>query len=245
MSEAVESVRRAKQLPSFQAEGPAHSPSDHRLAASLRRFGPLGILAIVIIFLGNVLFVPLSAILVLVWAKVSRTPWRELGFVRPKNWIGTVLIAIAFGITFKFFMKALVMPLFGAPPMNQAYHFLAGNRAALPGMLYLIIAGAGFGEETFFRGWMFERFGKLFGASVGAKTLVVLITSVWFALAHYAFQGLPGVQQALITGLTFGTIFAITGRLFMLMIAHAAFDLTALAMIYWNLESAVAHLVFQ
>jgi hypothetical protein len=28
-------------------------------------------------------------------------------------------------------------------------------------------------------------------------------------------------------------------------VAHAAFDLTALAMIYWNLESKVAHLVFK
>jgi hypothetical protein len=27
------------------------------------------------------------------------------------------------------------------------------------------------------------------------------------------------------------------------MVAHAAFDLTALAIIYWNLESAVAHFV--
>jgi len=31
----------------------------------------------------------------------------------------------------------------------------------------------------------------------------------------------------------------------MLIIAHAAFDLTALAMIYWNLESKVAHFVFE
>jgi hypothetical protein len=31
----------------------------------------------------------------------------------------------------------------------------------------------------------------------------------------------------------------------MVMIAHVAFDLTALAMIYWNLESAVAHLIFK
>ncbi len=31
----------------------------------------------------------------------------------------------------------------------------------------------------------------------------------------------------------------------MLMIAHAAFDLTALAMIYWNLETTVAHLIFR
>lgn len=215
------------------------------LAARLRGFGPLGILAIVVIYFGNGVFVPLSAILVLVWALLSRTPWRELGFVRPKSWIRTAIIAIAFGIALKFAMKAIVMPLFGAPPINQAYHFLVGNRDAIPGMLYLMIVGAGFGEETVFRGWMFERFGKLFGQSVAAKISIVLITSVWFASAHYAFQGIPGVEQALITGLTFGTIFAVTGQIFMLMIAHAAFDLTALAMIYWNLETAVAHLVFR
>jgi hypothetical protein len=31
----------------------------------------------------------------------------------------------------------------------------------------------------------------------------------------------------------------------MLMIAHAAFDLTAYAIIYWNLETAFAHFVLQ
>jgi hypothetical protein len=46
-------------------------------------------------------------------------------------------------------------------------------------------------------------------------------------------------------GLVFGTIFAVTGRIWMLMCAHTAFDLTAYALIYWNLESAVAHLVFE
>jgi len=65
----------------------------------------------------------------------------------------------------------------------------------------------------------------------------VLITSVWFGLDHYANQGLPGVEQATIVGLIFGTIFAVTGRIFMLMIAHVAFDLTALAIIYWDVES--------
>jgi uncharacterized protein len=245
MSETVGGAHTSKRLSSSAADEPARPPAKNRLAASLRGFGPLGLLAIVTILLGNFLFVPLSAILVLVWARVSRTPWRELGFVRPSSWIATVIIAIAFGVTFKFVMKAVVMPLFGAPPINQAYHFLAGNRAALPGMFYLIIVGAGFGEETFFRGWMFERLGKLFGASVGAKTVIVLVTSILFAAVHYPFQGVPGVQQAFVTGLAFGTIFAITGRIFMLMIAHAAFDLAALGMIYWNFESAIAHLVFK
>ncbi len=58
-------------------------------------------------------------------------------------------------------------------------------------------------------------------------------------------MGLADAEQAAIVGLVYGTIFAVTGMIWMLMFAHAAFDLTALAMIYWNLESAVAHLVFR
>ena len=91
---------------------------------------------------------------------------------------------------------------------------------------------------------MFERLGKL-GSAIPAKALIVLITSALFSLAHYTDQGLPGVEQAIGTGLVFGTIFAITGELPMLMIAHAAFDLTALAMIYWDFETNVAHLIFK
>ena len=66
-----------------------------------------------------------------------------------------------------------------------------------------------------------------------------------FALGHYSNLGLHGVEQVMITGLVFGTIFAITGRIWMVMCAHAAFDLTAVAIIYRNLETTVAHLVFK
>ena len=132
-----------------------------------------------------------------------------------------------------------------ASPINPAFHYLAGNTAALPAAVYALIVGAGFGEETIFRGYLFERFGKLLGRGVRAKSTTVLITAVWFGLAHYSLQGLAGVEQATIVGLVFGTIFAVTGRIWTLIVAHAAFDLTALAMIYWNLESKVAHLLFK
>lgn len=214
-------------------------------AAGLRGFGPLGLLAILVILAGNAGVVPLSAVLVLVWVRLSRTPWREIGYVRPASWIGSLAVGIAFGVAFKFLMKAIVMPLLGADPINQAYRYLAGNRAAIPSALFAMIVGAGFGEETVFRGYMFERFGKLFGHGVGAKVSIVLLTSIWFGLDHYAVQGLAGAEQATIFGLVFGSIFAVTGRIWMLMCAHAAFDLTAYAIIYWNLESAVAHLVFK
>jgi membrane protease YdiL (CAAX protease family) len=216
-----------------------------RIATELRGFGPLGILAILAIALGNFIVLPLSALLVLLWAWRSHTPWREIGYVRPRSWPRTIIIGIAFGIAFKLLMKAIVMPLLGADPINQAYHYLVGNRAALPGMLYAMTVGAGFGEETVFRGFMFERLGKLFGSSAGAKTLIVLISAAWFGVVHYPVQGLAGLQQATIVGLVYGTIFAITGRIWMLMFAHAAFDLTALAIIYWDLETEVAHLIFK
>jgi membrane protease YdiL (CAAX protease family) len=142
-------------------------------------------------------------------------------------------------------MKAIVMPLLGAPPINEAYHYVAGNTAAIAGMILVMIIVAGFGEETVYRGYMFERLGKLLGAGNWAKVFIVLITSVWFAALHYNEQGMPGVEQAIFTGLVFGTIFAVTGRLFILMVAHAVFDITALAMIYWDVESKIAHLVFK
>jgi len=208
----------------------------------LRGFGPLGLLAIVVILAGALVGPLVSAPLVLLWVYLSKTPWREIGYVRPS--VRSLLIAVVAGIAFKLVMKALVMPLLGADPINRAYHFLAGNPAAIPGMLFTIIIGAGFGEETFFRGWMFERLGKLLGTSVAAKSAIVILSSSLFAAAHYFGQGVAGTEQAAITGLAFGTIFMITGKLFPLMCAHVAFDLTAYALIYWNLETKVAGLFF-
>jgi membrane protease YdiL (CAAX protease family) len=51
--------------------------------------------------------------------------------------------------------------------------------------------------------------------------------------------------QGTITGLVFGSMFAFSGRILMPMCVHAAYDLTALAMIYWDLETRVAHLIFK
>jgi membrane protease YdiL (CAAX protease family) len=224
----------------------ALSPSDDHLAEQLRGFGPLSIVAILIILLvGNYPIAPMGAILVLVWVQLSRTPWREIGYVRPESWTRTILAGILFGGAFKILMKAVLMPLLGAPAINPAFHYLAGNRAALPGAVYAMIVGAGFGEETVFRGWLFERFGKLFGSSAWAKASIVAITAALFGAAHYSLQGFAGVEQATIVGLVLGTIVAITGRIWFAVVAHAAFDLTALAIIYRNAETAVAHLIFR
>ena len=226
-----------------------HSRQDD-FSKQLSGFGPVGIIAaLIILFTGNIVLpnlvvLPIGALLVLIWAKLSQTPWREIGYGKPRNIFLTVAGGIIFGIAFKFFMKAILMPVFGADPVNHSYHFLAGNKNLLPAAIWAMLA-AGFGEETVFRGFMFERLRKLLGKELLMTVVIILITSAWFAFGHYSNQGWTGVEQAAVTGLTFGTIYAATGKIWFVMIAHSFFDLTALWMIYRDIETQIAHLIFK
>lgn len=213
------------------------------LSRNLKGFGPVGIIAILVILLIHPAWI--GALLVLAWAKWSQTPYREVGFVRPRSWIITVITGVVFGAGFKVIMKSVVMPLWGAPAINQIYHYLAGNNAALPGIIFTLTVTAGFGEETVFRGFLFERCRKIFGHALIGTIATLVITSAIFASAHFVDQGWPGVEQALCTGAGFGALYLFVGHLWLPIVAHAAFDLTALAMIYWDLESKFAHLFFK
>lgn len=223
---------------------PAGEPGE-RLAEELRGFGLVGLLAFVVISLGNLVVVPLSAVLALLWARVSRTPWKELGFVRPPSWLRTVLFGVLTGVALKLLLKSMVMPLLGAPATTRAYHYLQANLDALPAMLYSLVVGAGFGEEAVYRGYLFERLGKIAGDSTKTKALIVILTALWFGLAHLSDQGLPGFEQATIVGLVLGAIRARSGQIWTAVFAHAAFDLTALAIIYWNLDTVVSTFIFK
>ena len=165
---------------------------------------------------------------------------------RPGSWLATLTAGLLVGIGLKLLMKSVVMPLLGADPINQAYRFLAGNTPQCFQLPRGRCWSRRFGEETVFRGYLFERLGKLFGPRgipAGRRSFCCRPhSSAWLITPTRA---LAGVQQAAIVGLVFGTLFAITGRIWTVLFAHAAFDLTALALIYWNLESVVAHAIFK
>ena len=137
-----------------------------------------------------------------------------------------------------------MLPLLAAPAVNSAYRFLQGNPAALPGMILTIVASAGFGEEILYRGWMFERLAKLWGRTPAARAATLAVTTLLFAAAHLADQGTVGAAQAIVTGAVFGAVALRTGTLWLPIVLHVAFDLTAVAIIFLGLEPAVAHLVF-
>lgn len=223
--------------------------SQDPVARALRGFGPAGVLSLLVILLaGNISLnrlpvLPIGAPLALLWAWRSRTPWRDLGLARPKSWIATLITGLLFGVGLKIVMKAVVMPIFDAPLVNPSYQFLAGNRDLLPLAIWAMVL-AGVTEEIVFRGFLLERARALFGRSMKTTIGFVIVTSLWFGLIHYGSQQWAGVRQAVVFGVIFATILVRTGNVWMLMVAHAAFDLTALAMIYLGLEVAVAQLVF-
>ena len=211
------------------------------LAARLRGFGLMGLVAIAHIIAANVLIAPLGSVLVLAWARLSRTPWRELGFAPARSWVRVSLIGIAVGVTFKLLLKMVVMPLLGAPTLNQAYHYLVGNALVLPGMLLAVTVAGGFGEETVFRGFLFERLRRVLGPRLPATAITLFLTTALFAVLHYPEQGLAGAEQATMTGLVFGGLYLATKQLWVPMIAHASFDITAVLIIYFDLETSFAH----
>ena len=228
----------------MKSEARALSLWEDKLAVGLRGFGPLGIFAILCILYATWYAPPLAFLMVLVWTPLSRTPWREIGYVLPKRWAVEMIVGLVFGCVLKLLMKAVVMPLLGADPINHAYHFLVGNRAAIPGILLTILVAA-VGEETLFRGYLFERLGKALGPSVGAQGTIVLLTSFWFGLNHFVLMGAAGFENAAVFSLVFGAVYAVTRRLWLLMFAHFAADFVAFAIIYWGMEAKVAHWVFR
>jgi membrane protease YdiL (CAAX protease family) len=221
------------------------APATSTLRDSLRGYGPAAIAATIAIVAAAFVQTAVAAVLILIWAWASRTPWAEIGYARPRSWIGGALIGIAFGIVFKFVMKALVMPLFGAPAVNPVYHYLAGNLTATLEFAVIVVLAVGWAEETVYRGWLFERLEKILGRSTGATILIVLLSSAIFGAAHYHGQSVPGVEQAVIVGFVFAVIYAVTRKLWMLIWAHMAFDITAASMIYFDAENQISHLVFK
>jgi uncharacterized protein len=212
--------------------------------AALRGFGPAAVVAFLVIVMGALVFMPIAAVLILVWAWATGA-WREVGLARPQSWVGGLALGLVLGIGLKLVMKALVMPLFGAPPTNALYHNLVGNGPAAIRFAVYAVLGAGFAEELFFRGYLFERSARLFGAGTGATAATVVIVTLLFGAAHWQ-QGMAGMINAGVTGLVAALVFLFTGRkLWVPVVMHATFDLTAGAIIYLNLETVVSHLVFK
>ena len=92
----------------------------------------------------------------------------------------------------------------------------------------LTVVGAPFFEELFFRGVLLRALARLFGTVGGwvGPALAIVITGVLFGLAHAESLQLLGLA---VFGIILSAVSYRTGRLGMNMVAHASFNLVAVA----------------
>ena len=92
----------------------------------------------------------------------------------------------------------------------------------------LTIVGAPFFEELFFRGVLLRALARLFGTFGGwvGPALAIIITGILFGLAHAESLQLLGLA---VFGVVLSFVSYRTGRLGMNMVAHATFNLVAVA----------------
>ena len=90
------------------------------------------------------------------------------------------------------------------------------------------MVGAPFFEELFFRGVLLRALARLFGTFGGwvGPALAIVVTGVLFGLAHAESLQLLGLA---VFGIILSFVAYRTGRLGMNMVAHATFNLMALA----------------
>lgn len=140
-------------------------------------------------------------------------------------------------------MKTLVLPLLGVDAVNERFHFIQDNPGAALGLAALALV-AGFGEETYFRGYLFERIGAWLGQNAFAALASIVFSSALFGILHFQ-QGMLGIINATIVGVITGAVYLLNKRrLFMLMVVHASFDILSFAIIYFGLEQKIGSLIF-
>lgn len=212
------------------------SPKGSPLAFRLRGYGPVGWLAFAGVYAASVLIPPLGTLLVLLWARLSRTPWAKVGLARPKSWLTTIAAGLVLALALRALTIFVVEPLLDAPAENPAFRHLRGNTAALPMAILMLGFVNAFGEELVMRGFFYERLTGLFGNSARALVFIVVLTSLIFGLGHYPLQGFYGAVHAFLLGMVFGALYVRSGTIWLPAATHGAYNLVGLALLYLGLR---------
>jgi len=159
-----------------------------------------------------------------------------LGLLRVDDWGKTLALALlAIGGTLLIFTLGgkLAAAAGLAPPQVGAVMGFASESPAMFAMWIVLVAwaGAGFGEEVLWRGFLMDRLSRL--PLIGnSNVTIIVVQAVIFGLAH-AYQGLGGVLITGAVGLLFGWIrLRAGGVIWAGVIGHAAVDTIMLSLGY-------------
>lgn len=193
-------------------------------------------------------WLPMSPILGMVFSLVVATmflhregsSWPALGFPKSISWgrlIGYTVAAIVLMLLANIFvvdplLKAMSVPAADISLLTEALEGNTFNYIVF--MVFIVWGSAAFGEELIARGFILDRFSKMFGTSVA-----VVAQAAIFGLAH-SYQGLSGVVTIFVLALIFGAVYIRSGRnLLPLIVAHGIIDSIGITAIYLGYSDAI------
>lgn len=156
-----------------------------------------------------------------IWWGIGRAPGAFVGFGARDLLVGA-LTAAALILAMQAIL--LAFPRLLAWAADRQKMLFAHQKRYRPTHILAIALGAGIGEEALFRGGL-----QTFLAGHTTPAAAILLASLAFTILHWNAAGLLAFVFAY--SLVFGAVYERTGSLAGVMLAHAAFDVWALAMV--------------
>jgi membrane protease YdiL (CAAX protease family) len=159
--------------------------------------------------------------------------WRS--YFKEHNWRRTVQMGTLFGLLMQGLGIFVINPLFyklsGEQP-TDTFAFLSGNLPLSIIWLLFIWFFAGFLEELFYRGYLYNRVRELAAGRPWAVYAAAASSSAVFAVAH-RYQGYTAVASMFIVGLMFCCLYENSDRnIVFVMVVHGFLDTVAVILNY-------------
>ena len=165
--------------------------------------------------------------------------WGDLGFVKNNNVSSTLaaglLIAILYQAASIFLIVPLIQSVTGSKIDLSQITALKADWANLAVALLISWTFAAFGEEIAYRSYLFKQVSDLFGNRRIGSVIGVLVCTALFAVGH-GYQGISGVMENFLFGLTMALIFIFSERnLWLPVIVHGFVDTIGFILIFTGL----------
>jgi membrane protease YdiL (CAAX protease family) len=205
-------------------------------------FAGIELVLFVAVFLaGTYNYLPISHtpyLLVLGWLMliVRGKRWRDVGFAWPKHATSAIVLGALAGVVLSVNELVVIEPTVRAftraSPDLSLFKELRGNLQVTLFFIALSWVLAAFGEEMVWRGYAMNRVAEVFGGTVGAWVLSLMVVNIGFGVAH-DYQSLSGIIITALGGGAYAILYFLAGRnLVVPIVAHGMQNTCDLLFIY-------------
>ena len=167
---------------------------------------------------------------------IRKLSWKDIGFETPKNILRTMMLGLMIAILYQLLSIMVFVPIISSFTATRIdLSKIIALKDSWNNMLFAIIMSwtfAAFGEEIVYRGYMNDLIHRVFARPKAGMILGLMISTILFALGH-GYQGISGIVENIIFGLTMGIVYSLSRKnLWLPILIHGFVDTIGLGLIF-------------